>query len=41
MENNPAAPRPSYCPEPAFVIWHVREVFQGEARYGAVAMFPK
>jgi putative restriction endonuclease len=25
--------RPSYCPDPAFVTWHVREVFQGEARY--------
>ena len=26
--------RPSYYPEPVFVAWHVREVFQGEARYG-------
>jgi len=33
--------RPSYHPEPTFVAWHVREVFQGEARYGAVGMFPK
>jgi len=23
----------SYYPEPTFVAWHVREVFQGEARY--------
>jgi len=27
--------RPSYYPEPAFVAWHVREVFQGEARYSS------
>jgi hypothetical protein len=26
--------RPSYYPEPTFVAWHVREVFQGEARRG-------
>ena len=25
--------RPSFYPEPAFVQWHVKEVFQGEARY--------
>jgi len=25
--------RPSYYPEPIFVAWHVREVFQGEVRY--------
>ena len=25
--------RPAYYPEPEFVEWHVREVFQGEARY--------
>jgi len=30
MENNPAAPRPSYCPEPAFVVWHARKVFEEE-----------
>ncbi|MBC8418365.1 MAG: HNH endonuclease [Desulfobacterales bacterium] len=27
--------RPAYYPEPSFVAWHVREVFQGKARYGA------
>ena len=27
--------RPSYYSEPAFVPWHVREVFQGEARYSS------
>lgn len=26
--------RPDFYPEPRFVQWHVREVFQGEARYG-------
>ncbi len=25
--------RPNFYPEPEFVQWHVREVFQGEARY--------
>ncbi len=24
--------RPNFYPEPAFVQWHVREVFQGESR---------
>lgn len=26
---------PNYYPEPEFTEWHVREVFQGESRYGA------
>jgi len=28
-----APQRPDFYPEPVFVQWHVREVFQGEARY--------
>ena len=30
--------RPSYYPQPTFVAWHVREVFQGEARCGRIGM---
>jgi putative restriction endonuclease len=29
-----APQRPDFYPKPRFVQWHVREVFQGEARYG-------
>jgi len=37
MENSCGPPqRPSYYPEPVFAAWHVREVFQGEARYGGI-----
>jgi len=30
----PSSPSESYYPEPTFVAWHIREVFQGEVRYG-------
>jgi len=30
-----APQHPNYYPEPEFVKWHVREVFQGESRHGA------
>jgi len=29
-----APQRPDFYPEPRFTAWHVREVFQGEVRYG-------
>ena len=31
--------RPDYYPQPRFVQWHIREVFQGETRYGVILEF--
>lgn len=31
--------RPAYYPEPKFVAWHVREVFQGSSRHPSTTTF--